>query len=407
MGVYMATYGYLAIDRSGKELKGSIDSDNEKLALATLRQQNLIPIELKEQNLLTKDIQFDFASKVTSRDLSVFCRQFHSMIRAGVTIIEALRLMAEQTESKKLKRAIKEVQASVEKGESLATAMAEQKVFPNLMVTTIAAGEASGSIDVAFERMSVHFEKAAKTKALIKKAMIYPAVVAMVAVVVVVVMLVVVIPNYASMFEDLGTELPAITVAVMNASNFIIDFWYLLIPLVIAFVIGVRTFLKSPLGQLTVGRIAIRLPIVKNLSVKSASSQLARTLTTLLSAGVSLNEAVEITANTMNNVLFKNALMDAKEELLRGIPLSQPLESCDLFPPMVYHMVRIGEEAGTTEEMLEKLADYYDEEVEMATQSLMAAMEPMIIIVMALIVGVLIAAVMAPMMEMYTGLDNL
>ena len=255
--------------------------------------------------------------------------------------------------------------------------------------------------------MSVHFEKAAKTRALIKKAMIYPAVVAMVAVVVVIVMLIVVIPNYTSMFEDLGVELPALTVAVINASDFIIHNWYFLIPAVIGIVVALRYFLASEIGQLTVGRLAIRIPIVKNLSVKNASSQLARTLSTLLSSGVPLIEAVEITANTRGNVLYKNALLKAKEEIIGGVPLSGPLERCGLFPPMVYHMISIGEEAGTTEEMLEKLADYYDEEVEMATQSLMAAMEPMIIIVMAAIVGVLIAAVMAPMMEMYTGLDNL
>ena len=403
----MATYGYTAIDKLGKEIKGSVEGDNENIAMASLRQKGLLPIEVREQNLLTRDLSFDFGS-VTPRDLSVFCRQFHSMTRAGVTILEALRLLGEQTESGKLKKAVKEVQAKVEKGEALAFALGEHpNVFPKLMITTIAAGEASGSIDIAFERMSVHFEKAAKTRALIKKAMIYPAVVAMVAVVVVIVMLIVVIPNYTSMFEDLGVELPALTVAVINASDFIIHNWYFLIPAVIGIVVALRYFLASEIGQLTVGRLAIRIPIVKNLSVKNASSQLARTLSTLLSSGVPLIEAVEITANTMGNVLYKNALLKAKEEIIGGVPLSGPLERCGLFPPMVYHMISIGEEAGTTEEMLEKLADYYDEEVEMATQSLMAAMEPMIIIVMAAIVGVLIAAVMAPMMEMYTGLDNL
>ena len=403
----MVTYGYTAIDKLGKEIKGSIEGENENIAMAQLRQKGLLPIEVREQNLLTKDLDFDF-SNVTPRDLSVFCRQFHSMNRAGVTILEALRLLADQTESKKLKKAIREVQGKVEKGESLAFALAEHpKVFPKLMITTIAAGEASGSIDIAFERMSVHFEKAAKTKALIKKAMIYPAVVAIVAIAVVIVMLIVVIPNYTSMFEDLDVELPALTVAVVNASNFIMQKWFILLPIVIGIVFAVRYFIASEIGQLTVGRLAIRIPVVKNLSVKNASSQLARTLSTLLSSGVPLIEAVEITANTMGNVLFKNALLKAKEEIIGGVPLSGPLERCGLFPPMVYHMISIGEEAGTTEEMLEKLADYYDEEVEMATQSLMAAMEPMIIIVMAAIVGVLIAAVMAPMMEMYTGLDNI
>ena len=404
----MASYGYIAIDKEGKELKGSIDGDSSESVTVALRQKGWIPIEIKEQSLLTKDLEFDFFSSVSPRDLSVFCRQFHSMFKSGVTILEALRLLTQQTESKKLKKAVRDVQLKVEKGESLAASLGDHpNIFPKLMITTIAAGEASGSIEIAFERMAVHFEKAAKTRALIKKAMIYPAVVAIVAVAVVIVMLVVVIPNYTSMFDDLGIELPALTVAVINASDFIIHYWYVLLPVVIGIVFGVRVFIKSPMGQLTVGRLAIRLPIVKNLSVKSASSQLARTLSTLISSGVPLIEAVEITANTMGNVLYKNALLEAKDQIVRGVPLSGPLEECMLFPPMVYHMINIGEEAGTTEEMLEKLADYYDEEVEMATQSLMAAMEPMIIIVMAGIVGVLIAAVMAPMMEMYTGLDNL
>jgi len=404
----MAIFGYVAIDKLGKEVKGSLEAEDDKAIAAMLRQQGLLPMEIKTQSFLTKDISIDFSPNANSRDLSVFCRQFNSMLKAGVTIIDALKLLCEQTENKKLTKAIKDVQAKVEKGESLASSLGEHsQIFPKLMITTIAAGEASGSIDIAFERMSVHFEKAAKTKALVKKAMIYPAVVAIVAVAVVVVMLVVVIPNYTAMFDDLGTTLPTITLVVVGMSDFIRKFWYLLVLLIAIIVTGARYFLQTDLGQLTVGRLALKIPVLKNLTIKSASSQLARTLSTLLSSGVSLIEAVEITANTMGNVLFKKALLNARDEITRGVPLSQPLESCKLFPPMVYHMIRIGEEAGSTEEMLEKLADYYDEEVEMATQSLMAAMEPLIIILMAAIVGVLIGAVMAPMLQMYSSLDNI
>lgn len=404
----MANYGYVAIDKSGKEIKGSMEGDNENFISASLRQQGFIPLEINSQSLLTKDISFDIGGNVTPRDLSVFCRQFVSMIHAGVTIIEALHLLGDQTENKRLTKAIKEVQAGVEKGESLSYSMSvHPKVFPNLMITTISAGESSGSLDIAFERMSTHFEKAAKTKALVKKAMIYPCVVAIVAVAVVILMLVIVIPSYATMFEDMGTKLPGITLAVMAASDFIIGYWFVIVPVLIAIIAGIRYFVKTETGQLFVGTLAIKIPVLKNLTIKSASSQLARTLSTLLAAGVPLVEAVEITAKTMENVLFKNALLNAKEEIVRGVPLSTPLEDCGLFPPMVYHMIRIGEEAGSTEDMLGKLADYYDEEVEMATQALMAAMEPLIIIVMAGIVAVLIGAVMAPMLGMYSALDNI
>lgn len=404
----MAIYGYIAIDKAGKEIKGSMDADSDEKAGDTLRGQGLIPIELKEQNLLTKDFNIEIGGKPTARDLSVFCRQFVSMTRAGVSILEALKLLRDQTEHKGLARAIRDVQANVEKGEPLAASLKEfPRIFPNLMITTIAAGESSGSLDIAFDRMATHFEKAAKTKALVKKAMIYPAVIAVVAVGVVIVMLTFVIPNYTSMFEDMNMELPALTKAVVAASHALIQYWYLFLGGIIALIAGVGYFMKTDTGELLFGKLALKIPIFSNLAVKSASSQLARTLSTLLAAGVPLVEAVEITGNTMENVLFKTAMMDAKDQIIRGVPLSTPLEECGLFPPMVYHMIRIGEEAGSTEDMLEKLADYYDEEVEMATQALMAAMEPAIIIVMAAIVCVLIGAVMAPMLQMYTGLDNL
>ncbi len=404
----MTTYGYLAVNRAGKEIKGSISAESEEMVRSELKKDGLTALEIKAQGFFTKDLNFEIGGNPTPRDLSVFCRQFVSMFRAGVSILETMRLLAGQTENKKLAKVTKEVQIHIEKGESLSDALSEYpKVFPNLLVTTVAAGEASGSLDIAFERMATHFEKYAKTQALVKKAMIYPIVVSVVAVAVVIVMLVKIIPMYADTFDQLGAELPGITRAVMGASNFLIDYWFILIPLVVAAVVGIRYFVKTPTGQLTIGQVTIKVPLIKDFTVKSAAASFARTLSTLSSSGVPLVEAVGITASTMSNILFKNVLNTARDEIIRGVPLSSPIEVSGIFPPMVSHMLRIGEEAGSTEEMLDRLADYYEEEVEIATQSLMAAMEPMIIIVLAAIVGVLIAAVMAPMLSMYGGLDNL
>ncbi len=404
----MATWGYVAIDKTGKEVKGSREAEIEEQVRRELKSQGLIVLEVTQQNALTKDISLDFSKGPTARDLAVFCRQFSSITRAGVTIIETLNMLADQTENVKMQKALHAARADVEKGESFATALSRHpKVFPELMVQMAKAGEASGSLDTAMERMAVQFEKSAKTQALVKKAMIYPVVVACVAVAVVIVMLVVVIPRYMDMFGELGVDLPAITKAVIALSTFIQHFWFIIIPIIIALVAVLKAYGRTDSGKHVFGGLQLKIPAIKNLVVKSACSQMARTLSTLLVAGVPLTEAVDIVADTMPNIWFKEALKDALGQIVIGVPLSQPLQTCGLFPPMVYHMIHIGEEAGSTEEMLNKLADYYEEEVEMAVQSLMAAMEPMIIIVLAGIVGILIAAVMAPMVTMYSALDNL
>lgn len=404
----MATWGYLVIDKVGKEVKGSIDSPSVELATQELKSKGYIVLEVNEQSILTRDIDIDLSKGPTSRDLAVFCRQFASITRAGVAIVETMNMLADQTENKKLKKALYLVRSEVEKGESFATALAQQpEVFPDLLIQMAKAGEASGSLDLAMDRMATQFERSAKTQSLIKKAMIYPAVVAIVAVIVVIVMLVLVIPRYVDMFQDLGTELPGITKAVVALSDFLMSWWFVIIPALIILVILIKIFAASDPGKHFFGKLALKFPITRNLVVKSASALMARTLSTLLSAGVPLVEAVDIVSDVMSNIWFKEALQDAVQELMVGVPLSQSIKDCGLFPPMVYHMIGIGEEAGSTEEMLNKLADYYEEEVEMAVQSLTAAMEPMIIIVLAAVVGLLIAACMAPMITMYQALDNL
>lgn len=402
----MAAYGYEALNSAGKEIKGSVEADNIEAARQVLKKQGIQVISIKPQSALTKDINIKVGGYPKPRDMSVFCRQFVSMTKAGVTISEALKMLTEQTENDRLREAAEGVRVSVEKGETLASSLAMYpKIFPSLMVHMVEAGEASGSLDVALERMATQFEKSAKTSAMVKKAMIYPVAVCIVALAVVVVMLVVVIPNYATMFESLGTDLPALTKAVQAASNFIITKWFILVPAIIAIVVLIKIFAETDTGIHFFDKLKLSIPAYKNLEVKTASAQMARTLSTLMAAGVPLVDAVEIVSNVMPNVYFKEALQDCKNEIIIGQPLSKPLEQCGLFPPMVYHMTRIGEETGATEEMLAKQADYYEEEVEAAVASFMAAMEPVIIIVLAAIVLVLVGACLMPMMTMYETLN--
>lgn len=404
----MASYGYEALNGANKQVKGSVEADNIEIARQELKKQGYQVISIKPQSMLSKDINIKIGGWPTPRDMSVFCRQFVSMTRAGVTISEALKMLAEQTENDRLREATEGVRVNVEKGETLAHSLSVYpKIFPSLLINMVEAGEASGSLDVALERMSTHFESSAKTASLVKKAMIYPVAVCVVALAVVVVMLVVVIPNYADMFSELGTDLPALTKMVKAASDFLIQKWFIVVPLAIAIVVAVKMFASTDSGTHFFHKLKITIPMFKMLEMKTASSQMARTLSTLMAAGVPLVEAVDIVSNIMGNVYYKEALTDAKNEIIIGQPLSRPIEQSGLFPPMVYHMIRIGEETGNTEEMLSKLADYYDEEVEAAVAAFMAALEPVIIIVLAAIVLTLVGACLLPMLTMYETLNNM
>lgn len=406
----MASFSYLAVDSKGKQVKSSIEADNQLKASEQLKREGLTIIELKEQSVLDKDINLGglIRKRVKIRDLSLFCRQFVSLHRAGVTIIESMKMLTEQTENPTLREALQEVSANVQKGETLASSMkAREDVFPPLLAHMVAAGEASGSLDVAFERMAVQFEQSAKINSMIKKAMVYPIMVLVVAVVVIIVMLTFVVPTFMEMFADMEVDMPKITLMVVAASEFMQKNWIIVVLVIVAFVVFCRYFSRTPTGKGLIHKALIKMPMFGNLTIKSSSAKFARNLSTMLAAGISMPEAVQIVGDTMNNVYYEECMRNARNDVMQGIPLSTPLEKSGLFPPMVYHMTRIGEETGNTEDMMDTLANYYEEEVEMATQSLMAALEPLIIIILAGVCGTIIGSVMAPMAAMYEGLDSL
>ena len=406
----MAVFTYVAIDGKGKQVKGSLEVENQMKASEQLKKDGLTIIELKEGSALNKEISLGSfgKKKVKIRDLSLLCRQFVSLNRAGVTIIETLKMLAEQTENPTLQEALVEVSTSVQKGDSLAIAMRQRTdVFPELLCHMVAAGEASGNLDVSFERMAQQFEQSAKLQGMIKSAMTYPIIVLIVAFAVVIVMLEFVVPTFMGMFADMDIDMPKITLMVVAVSDFVQAHFILLLIIIAAIVVGVTYFSKTATGKGLFHRVAIKAPIFGDLTVKQSSARFARNLSTMLAAGISTPDAVQIVGDTMNNVYYKEVMANARVDVMQGVPLSTPLEKSGLFPPMVYHMVRIGEETGNTEAMLDTLADYYEDEVEEATKALTTMLEPLMIVLLAGICGTIIGAVIAPMGAMYEGLDSL
>lgn len=404
----MPTFSYVAMDKSGKKKKGTMEAPSTERVENQLKAEGMTPLTVKEATLLDKDINLQIGDLVSKRDLSVFCRQMVSLLKAGVPLVESIGMLGEQSENKHLKKALEDVRATVAKGESLASAMNEHKnIFPNMLINLIEAGEASGSMEISFERTATQFEKDAKISGAVKKAMIYPIVVVIVTIVVVIILLTFVVPTFADMFEDMGTTLPAITVAVMNVSEFIQSYWYLLLIIAAGLIVGYRMYAVSDSGRHTIDMIMIKAPLIGNLTTKSSAAKFARTLSTLTSAGISLMEALDITAKNMSNIHFKEAVIDARDEVAKGVTLSEPIKRSGVFPVMICNMIRIGEDTGDLEGMLDRSADYFEEETELATESLMAAMEPLIIIVLAVVCGTIIGSVMAPMAQMYSDLNNL
>lgn len=399
----MAQYNYKAMDKNGKANKGSIEAINLDKAKEKLKSEGLIVQGIKEQGAGKKG----GGKKVKDKDLAVFCKQFSAVLNAGVTIISALEMMSEQLENKTLKRALQEAQSYVQKGGTLADAFKlNPKVFPPIMINMTAAGEMSGNLEICFDRLTTHFETANALHSKVKGAVTYPIVILIVVVAVVAVLLVGVIPQFSQMFDDLGSELPAATQMLVNLSNFLQHKWYILVIIVAAIVFGLKAFGKTEPGSLMYAKIGIKFPLFGNLTIKSAAATFSRTMATLMASGISLIDAVEQVAKMINNRIIREALLDAKTQIAKGVPLSKPLRDCGIFPPMLPQMTKIGEETGNIEDMMDKVADYYEMEVNDATDALTAAMEPLIIVIMGVVVGGIVMAIYSPMLSMYDAVDS-
>ena len=405
----MATYTYVIIDDAGKQKKGSINGDSREKVMDKLKKNGATIVSLNDAGALNRDIEISFLQpKPKPRDMAVFCRQFVSIVSAGVPVLSALEMLSEQTENKKLAAAVDKCRSSIERGETLAQSMAESPdIFPSMFITMVEAGEASGSLETSFTRMAEQYEKTAKLRATVRKATTYPIVILVIAAIAVGILLTKVVPTFEDMLNDLGIPLPGITKFVIAASSFLQEWWYIVIAVGVLIVLGLRVFKGSETGAHLLGKLALKLPIFGKLTYKTASARMARTLSTLLVSGLPLIQALEITANTMTNVFFKEELLAARDAVAMGSNLSEPLAEGGLFPPLLHHMLSIGEETGAIENMLDKLAEYYEDEVKQATEQVMAAIEPLIILLLAGVIGTIVLAVIMPMASMYSGLQNL
>ncbi|MCI8791715.1 MAG: type II secretion system F family protein [Eubacterium sp.] len=404
----MARYKYVITDKYGKEKKGMLESQSEEQAIARLKGDGSVVLQIKETKSLDDAAwNIQIGSGVKKKDITIFCKQFHSILTAGVTVIDGLQMVQDQTENKNLRRALLNVQANVSKGESLAGAMEQEgKVFPELLIHMVRAGEATGNLEIAFERITSQFDKDMKLVSMVRSAMIYPIVVVIVAVAVVIILMSTVIPNFRETFETMGEELPGLTKMVIALSDFITGHLVGVLGTIVGLVIFIIVGKGTEPGKQFLSRVALIIPMIKNFSVKNASARFSMTMATLVMSGVPLVDALEIAGDVISNRLIRKAVKDCREEVMQGIPMSEPLEASGVFPPMLTHMLRIGEETGTTEQMLDKVAEYYEEEVTEATRNLTTAMEPMIIIVLAVLVGGILGAVMMPMLSIYENAGN-
>lgn len=404
----MESFSYKAVSAAGKDVKGSVEAESREEAARKIKEQGLIPVSIGKQGALDKDVNIPIfkGKKIPARDMSVFCRQFASILKAGVSVINALEMLAEQTENKKLKEAIVQTQSNVEKGESLSDSMKLNDAFPSILIDMVRAGEASGSLENSLTRMAIQFEKDAKLKGIVKKAMMYPIVLLCVMIGVIIVMLTFVIPSFMTMFEDLDSELPVTTRAILAMSDSLKNYWYIYILVIVGIVVGIQMYKHTDDGRHNLDKLKLKIPVFGLLQTKTACASFARTMSTLLQAGMPMIDALEISASTMKNVLFYDGLQKVKNGVSLGLPLSNQLKATGLFPPMVVHMVGIGEETGNVEEMLTNSATYYEEEIEVQTQTLTSLMEPIIIVLMALVVVMLIMAIYQPMIQLYNTLGN-
>ena len=404
------TFEYEALDATGKHSKGRLDASTETAAAAMLRQQGAMPLSIVEAGKgLQKSLTLPaLGNRVTLKDLAIFTRQFATMTASGLTLLRSLAILEEQTEKAGLRKAIHDVRRDIEGGLSLSGSLARQeKIFPPLMVAMIRAGETGGFLDSALDRIATTFEKDSNLRATIKSALTYPIIVICFSIVMITGVLIFIVPIFERMFKQLGGNLPLPTKIMVTISH---QMWWIA-PLAIAtFVSGYIAFRKKlrtdEEWRLNFDRFKLRLPVFGQLFKKIAISRFARNLGTLLSVGVPVMQALDVVADTTGNAVIGEAMKDVRAAVRDGHPISAPLVQHPVFPTMVTQMIEVGEETGQISAMLDKVSDFYDHEVQVATESLTAAIEPVMVVVMGALIGVMVICLYLPMFTIYQHIQG-
>ena len=404
----MPTFTYSARTTTGDLQAGELTLKSRDEVVGYLRRNRLVPVKIEQ-----KQTGFNLAALaqlgggVRMREIVVFARQFATMINSGLPLVQSLDILAKQTENPILRKVIEQVLYDVESGHTLADAMRQHpKIFSDLFVNMVAAGEAGGILDTILLRLAVFLEKADALRRKIKGAMIYPGVVLSVAVIAVTVLLIFVIPTFQTMFEQAGVPLPGPTQFVIMLSELLQARWYVFAGAIVAASIGIQRYYKTPQGQLVLDRLLLRMPILGPLQRKAAIARFTRTLGTLVSSGVAILDGLEITARTAGNRVVHDAIMESRTSIAGGDTISEPLKKSGVFPPMVVQMINVGEQTGGLDEMLTKIADFYDEEVDAAVEALLSALEPVMIVFLGVIVGGMIVAMYLPIFDMINAVGR-
>jgi type IV pilus assembly protein PilC len=403
----MATFSYAAINSYGLEANGEISAPDASAAREQLRVRGLLASYLEELPASGEDSVRTVFKKIKPKSLQIFSRQFATMIEAGLNVVSALVILEEQTDDKYLAQVIRELRADVEGGLLLSQALGRHpKVFSRLYVSMVEAGEAAGILDQVLDRVAFQIEKDTQIKRRVKGAMIYPVMVLIFATLVLIGMLMFLVPIFVKIFSQLGGELPTLTQWVVAASDLMRTRWFIIIPGIFGAIAGFRRWKKTESGRKIWDRIKLRIPMrIGQVVLKVTMARFSRTLSTLVAAGVDIIKALEITGQTAGNWVVEDALATVREKVHEGVPIAQPLIDNDVFPPMVAQMVKIGEETGELEKMLSKIADFYEDEVDSSIQSLTSIIEPLMMIAVGCMVGVIIIAMYLPMFKMLTLLQ--
>jgi len=403
----MPTFSYSARNATGALQQGEVELADRQDVVGWLRKQRLIPIRIEEKKTSLDLANITFGGRIKTRDIVIFTRQFATMINSGLPLVQSLDILAQQSENKSLSKVIAQVQRDVESGNTLADALRQHpKVFTDLYVNMVAAGEAGGILDVILLRLATFLEKSDALRRKIKGAMVYPGVIFTVAIGAVATLLIVVIPTFQTMFEGAGVPLPGPTLLVIGMSEALQAYWYVFLGAIVAAVFSIRYAYKTDSGQLAIDRFMLKTPIFGSLLRKTAVARFTRTLGTLVASGVSILDGLEITARTAGNRVIQDAVMESRSSIAGGETISEPLKRAGVFPPMVVSMINVGEQTGGLDEMLTKIADFYDEEVDQAVEALLSAMEPVMIVFLGGIVGGMIVAMYLPIFDMINAVQG-
>jgi len=401
----VATFVYDAVNAAGRSVKGKIEADNEQLVLAKLQDQHLHIVSVQESKGSLKIQVASKTGKVKLQSLVVFSRLFATMIDAGIAIIKCLDILESQTKEEVLKGVIGAIRRDVKGGLSLTDAIAKHpNIFNKLYINMIRAAEVGGILDIILDRLAGFLEKEMEIKGKIKSAMMYPIIVLCFAGVMGALLVMLVLPRFKEIFVSMNVPMPPVTQALFDMSDWVIKFWWVVLLMIVGSVVGYKQYYKTTKGRYNIDKLKIRVPIFGDLALKMAISRFARTFGTLIASGVPMMRSMEIIGETSGNAVLAEAITNARNSIREGAKISAPLASSGLFPTMVTHMVDIGEETGRLSEMLTKVADFYDNEVDAMVKGLTSMLEPMLIVFMGVVVGFIAISVMAPIFKLVTSI---